>query len=466
MKRFASASLALELASAVLLALIISNAATFALFASQRTRDVRFIRLDMAEERLSALAELLPSMPRERQDQYLFSAAGRGARMELGSAPFVLATEPRNPQLENRFRAALAPLAPREVRVAFREGEIRQGSDDHPTFSPARHSEPPMMTADPSGHVLVAVRRFAISAQLPDGRWLNAQFALPRADPATGVLLRAAGFTALALILASLWIAFRFGGPLRRLAEASASLRPGEPIPQVEEEGPAALKDVIRSFNAMSKRLMSTLDGQRAMLAAIAHDLRTPITSLKLRLELIDDTEIRDKMHGSLDELQSVTEAAVDALKAEGAGESTRRVDVAALVESLCTDLAELGDQVSFTAGEPVVSQCRPHEVRRAARNLIENAVRYGGAARVNIAQQAGSVVITVEDDGPGIPPADLERVFEPFQRLEKSRNRETGGHGLGLTIARAIAHGHGGDIEIKNRSGGGLTATFRFPSR
>lgn len=473
MKRFASASLALELATTVLLALVLSNAATFTLFANQRAREVRFVRLDMAEARLAALASLLPNVSAELQDQFLFSASGRGARIAFGAQPIVPENEPRNPDLEARFARALQPLGEKEIRVAFREGEIRSPPRPHEASAAAQSGSkfrplppsPPMVTVSPEGRI-VPVRRFAIAAKLADGRWLNAQFALPRPDTAVGALLESAVITALALVAASLWMAFRFAGPLRRLAEASASLRPGEPIPAVAERGPNALKDVIRAFNAMSKRLMATLEGQRSMLAAIAHDLRTPITSLRLRVELLDDGEVKERMQNSLDELQDTTEAAVDALKAEGAGETTRPMDVRALIESLCTDLADLREKVTFLPAEPVSCRCRPHEIRRAVRNLIENAVRYGGLARVRLERLGNNVVVAVEDDGPGIPPADLEHVFEPFRRLEESRSRETGGHGLGLTIARSIARGHGGDITLVNRPGGGLTATLSFPLR
>jgi signal transduction histidine kinase len=459
MKRFNSASLALELIGAVLLALLISNSAIFMLFASQRARDASFLRLDMAEERLATLAGLLPNVSPELQQQYLFAASGRGERLELAAEPVVAPGEHRSSELEARFRDVLRPLNPREVRVAIREGEFRHNPMPPRGFHPLLHGSP-----QHEAHRL-SLRRFAIAAQLPDGRWMNAQFVLPRPHAAGGVLLLSAGASALALVIASLWMALRFAGPLRKLAEASAALRPGEPVSEVAERGPGALKDVIRAFNAMSKRLMATLEGQRSMLAAIAHDLRTPITSLKLRLELLDDGEIKERMRGSLDELQGVTEAAVDALKAEGAGETTRTVDLAALAESLCIDLFDLGQSVTYSSDGPVPCRCRPGEIRRALRNLIENAVRYGGGARVRLTREGREIFVFIDDDGPGIPAGEVERVFEPFRRLEESRSRETGGHGLGLTIARSIARGHGGEVTLTNRTGGGLTACLQIPA-
>jgi signal transduction histidine kinase len=199
------------------------------------------------------------------------------------------------------------------------------------------------------------------------------------------------------------------------------------------------------------------------LIAAIGHDLRTPITSLRLRCEFVDDPELKERMLASLDELQTLTEAALEAARAEGGGEPRRAVNISALVDSLGADLADLGMAVTTDASEAVTCMCRPGEIRRAVRNLIENAVRYGGEARVSVARDGNDVVVKVEDKGPGIPQDQINGVFEPFSRLETSRNRETGGHGLGLTIARAVARNHGGDITLANRVEGGLAATLRI---
>jgi signal transduction histidine kinase len=170
-------------------------------------------------------------------------------------------------------------------------------------------------------------------------------------------------------------------------------------------------------------------------------------------------------MLATLDELQTMTEAALEAARAEGGGEQRRAVDISALVESLGADMADLGMPVVTEASDPVTCVCRPGEIRRAVRNLIENAIRYGGEARVNVTRDGSDVIIKVEDKGPGIPADQMQSVFEPFSRIETSRSRETGGHGLGLTIARAVARGHGGDVTLANRAEGGLAATLRIPT-
>ena len=199
------------------------------------------------------------------------------------------------------------------------------------------------------------------------------------------------------------------------------------------------------------------------MLAAISHDLRTPLTSLRLRAEFVTDHDVQEKMLKTIDEIQTMTEAALAFVREEATAEATRTVDLSALVESLCDDLAELGHDVTFIDGAAINYRCRPDALRRAIRNLIENAVRYGECARVSVLRTAKSIDIAVEDDGPGIPDEVMEQVFAPFYRLEDSRNRETGGVGLGLSIARAIARHHGGDVVLDNRAKG-LQATISLP--
>jgi signal transduction histidine kinase len=184
---------------------------------------------------------------------------------------------------------------------------------------------------------------------------------------------------------------------------------------------------------------------------------------LRLRAEFVTDHDVQEKMLKTIDEIQTMTEAALAFVREEATAEATRTVDLSALVESLCDDLAELGHNVTFIDGTATNYRCRPDALRRAIRNLIENAVRYGEGARVSVLRTAKSIDIAIDDDGPGIPDEVMEQVFAPFYRLEDSRNRETGGVGLGLSIARAIARHHGGDVVLSNRAKG-LQATISLP--
>ena len=199
------------------------------------------------------------------------------------------------------------------------------------------------------------------------------------------------------------------------------------------------------------------------MLAAVAHDLRTPITTLRLRAEFVDeDTRIR--MIETLDEMQAMAEAGLAFAKGDADSEPTHLTDLPALVESVVEDLADQGLDVVMEEGvERAVLPCRKGALRRALTNLVQNATRYGGA-RVQVTRSGGDVCVTVDDDGPGILPADLDRVFEPFVRLDPSRNHDTGGAGLGLSIARSTVRAHGGDVRLENRAGGGLRAVVTLP--
>jgi signal transduction histidine kinase len=261
-----------------------------------------------------------------------------------------------------------------------------------------------------------------------------------------------------------LWTRARFAAPLQRLTEAATALRRGEPVPHIPEAGPRTVREAAQSFNAMSQRLTATLENQRAIMTAVAHDLRTPIASMRLRAEFVKDADERQRLLQTLDEMQAMTEAVLSAAQADRTGEAARTVDLTALAESLIDDLKDIGGKVTFEASRSVRCVCRTSEVRRALRNLIENAQRYGVRARVRVVSEKGTALVQIDDDGPGIPERDIDRVFEPFARLEGSRSAETGGYGLGLSIARWIARGHGGDVLLANRPGGGLRATLKLP--
>jgi signal transduction histidine kinase len=240
-------------------------------------------------------------------------------------------------------------------------------------------------------------------------------------------------------------------------------LGPGDPPAPVPERGPRAVRAAIQSFNAMSTRLLATLESQRVVMAAVAHDLRSPITSLRLRAEFVTDADTKERMLETLADMQTMTEAVIDLARAGKSTEEARLLDLNALAESLTQDIADSGAPVSFQTGAAARAMIRRSEVTRALRNLVENAIRYGGRARVSLEIREGFAAIHIDDDGPGVPADQLEALFMPFARLESSRSQETGGHGLGLTIARMIARGHGGDVTLQNRTPRGLRATLRL---
>jgi signal transduction histidine kinase len=269
-----------------------------------------------------------------------------------------------------------------------------------------------------------------------------------------------------AIVLASLGaalVARRVVRPLSELTKAAAAVATGTGTPHVNEEGPADVRNAAIAFNAMAAKVTRTLESQRHLLSAVGHDLRTPLTAMRINLEFVNDDELREGLMRNLEELQALTEQVLAAAKGAG-GEQRRNVDLSALVESLCTDLDEIGEPVEWLNHSPAPISCRPNEIKRAVRNLVENAVAYGHKAEVWIADNGDGYDVLVEDEGPGIPESDHQRVFEPFVRLESSRNEATGGTGLGLTLVKAIAEGHGGAVILENRPGGGLRARMHLP--
>jgi signal transduction histidine kinase len=214
----------------------------------------------------------------------------------------------------------------------------------------------------------------------------------------------------------------------------------------------------------MRARLDRYVRDRTGMLGAVAHDLRTPITSLRLRAEFIEEEEGKAKILETLAEMQAMTEAVLAFARGDAETEPSRPTDISALVESVIEDAAESGREARFLGSPTVTLNCRPFALRRAVANLVDNALFHGGRARAKVETGADEIRILVDDDGSGIPEADLERVFDPFVRLEGSRSRDTGGVGLGLAIARSIVRGHGGEVRLVNREEGGLRAVISLP--
>jgi signal transduction histidine kinase len=262
---------------------------------------------------------------------------------------------------------------------------------------------------------------------------------------------------------AAAFIARQVARPLSSLASAASVAASGGTAPRVPEEGPDDVRNAAIAFNAMTDRVTRTLESQRQLLSAVGHDLRTPLTAMRINLEFVEERELRERLASNLDELQALTESVLSAARGTG-GEAKRNIDLSALVESLCADLDDLGEPVTWRAHGPAPLACRPDEIRRAVRNLVENAVAYGRRADVQLAESESVYQIIVDDEGPGISEEDRSRVFEPFVRLEGSRNSDTGGTGLGLTLVKAIAQGHGGGVVLENRPPGGLRAILSLP--
>jgi signal transduction histidine kinase len=214
----------------------------------------------------------------------------------------------------------------------------------------------------------------------------------------------------------------------------------------------------------MQTRLRSLIANRTRLLAAISHDLRTPLTLLRLRAEVVENIQEREKMLATITEMDSLIGATLQFARDENTSEPRRPTDLASLLQSIVDDMNDAGLTVRMQHKEPIVYVCQALALKRAVRNLLDNAVKYGGAGTIEIHRSSRAIEIQVDDDGPGIPEAELSRVTEPFYRIEDSRSRETGGVGLGLAIAQSIVQAHGGVLSLSNRQTGGLRATIALP--
>lgn len=301
---------------------------------------------------------------------------------------------------------------------------------------------------------------------LADGSWLNFGAAFWRLPPLwTPPFIAALLTTTVVVVVVSLWAVRRAAAPLAAFAVAAERLGTDIDAPQLADNGPAEVRSATHAFNEMQARLRRFVRDRTTMLAAISHDLRTPLTRLRLRVELLDAGEEREKLLKDLEEMQSMIAATLDFARAETASEASVSFDLAALLQSLTDDVADVGAAASYDGPDHAPYRGRVIALKRAFRNLIDNAVTYGGAARLGLAASANGWQATIEDDGPGIPEADLTRVFEPFYRRETARTRSEEGVGLGLAIARSVVFAHGGEIVLSNRPEGGLRTTVTLPN-
>ena len=266
----------------------------------------------------------------------------------------------------------------------------------------------------------------------------------------------------LILLVLCTWFAVRqVIRPLVSLANAADALDPNKKTPRLSETGPSEVAYAARAFNAMRDRISAYLEERVQILAAISHDLQTPITRMKLRAEIAEDSVDKDKLVQDLAEIERlVHEGVAYARSAHGNMEKSSRIDIGSFIESLAYDYQDVGKAVTVTEKIDGTIMTRPHALRRILTNLIDNALKFGGAAEISVQKQPiGTVLIRVLDRGAGIPDDQLEAVLQPFFRLEQSRNRGTGGTGLGLAIAHQLALAIGGSLTLRNRKGGGLSA-------
>lgn len=453
MKRLMPRTAAGQLIAVAMLALVISQIALTAIMFNERQHAVRRWWADDILSRTASMVELLDATPDELHTKVISALDSRLLVYDIAASHDQHATFDEGFVYLRELRAMI-PKEPSKVFVALGEPQSwhvllnRWIARWRGTPAPA---DEPWLEA---------------SVQLNNGKWLNLEVGRDTSLPPVELLFIPI-ITILLVFGSTLIIIIRhITRPMKDLAQAADALGRGEEVAPIAAQGPREIRRAIEAFNDMRERLSRSVLDRTRMLASVGHDLRTPITTMRLRAEFIEDEETRSRILASLDEMQHMAEAALAFAREEAIVEPTRTVDLNALVGTVCADQADMRRDVAYEEFGRLPYRCRPHSLTRAVRNLVENAIVHGRSARVSMNGPEQEVWITIEDEGPGIPDLDMGRVFLPFVRLDESRGQETGGIGLGLAIARSIVRGHGGDILLQNRANGGLAATIQLPRR
>ncbi len=458
-----------QLILALLAALLVAQALTLQVLFSERDEARQRLGLVHIAAQIGATVQLLDAAPRGQRDFLVQAMRTPQIEYAITARPRVASTDAdrRSGWLRNRLRAGLR-RGPAAVQVAiskrppWRQDEEWARPDQHDRddgwHDRGKPDAPTARDRRPVTGLLASVR-------LRGGAWLNAH---ARTDPLVFELARGPLMALLIgaplAVLAALMLMRRVMRPIRAMAAAADAVGRGDHPPPVPETGPADMRASVRAFNQMRERVDRFIADRTRLLAAMSHDLRTPITSLRIRTEFIDDEELRGQMIATLDEMAAMVEAALTFARDDARRERAERVTLAPLVSALVAELQLLPRPVTLTASTETTVLARPMALKRAIRNIMENAVRYGERARVAVLVTERGAVVRIDDNGPGIPEADRERVFDPYVRLEGSRSTETGGIGLGLSIARSIIRAHGGEITLLNRAEGGLQVEIRLP--
>lgn len=441
----------------ILVALAAAQILNLTLFANERSLAVRAALGAETAERVAKVVSLLEEVPAALHPSIISTASTRLVRFDVAADPTVdHTTHDLDGRAEARVRAYLSDEFAGAIRAELHE--IDSANLPLPYLSPQMAQEHREMMR---GQMLAIELKFSI--ELSDGRWLNAGTLFER-PPLQWPVRSFLPFvlSAVFLLAGVFWFVLKqVARPLSKLAKAAETLEPDKKVAVLPTSGPKEIRELAVAFDRMQDRITELVAERTRMLAALGHDLRSPLTAMRVRAEFVTDEETRKSMISLIEDMQQMGETTLAYARGLSDAGQMIETDLGQFLQDLHSEM-----QGGFTLrhAASVSAYLRPTAIRRAVRNILENALRYGQTAKVTYAKQGDFAVIVVEDDGPGIPPESLEAVFAPYQRLESSRSLETGGHGLGLSIARTILRAHGGDVVLKNRPSGGLRAELSVP--
>jgi signal transduction histidine kinase len=455
----------------LLVGLVVSHLIGAWIYAGAREQAVRAIGGFAAAQRVANLSRLVDEAPADWRPRIVQALNDPTFHVSLSTRP----PDPPPTTADGpaqAIRDAVARQLPdwpdRQVRVVVSgpADATPQQPLDGPTFAGPMGG----MMRDMMGPAYVdpgfgAWRTLEAAVKLGDGEWLIFATALPQGAPAVSwQFVVALAMMGLIVLAVSVWAVRSVTAPLGLMAAAADRLGRDVASTPLAETGTSEMQTAARAFNRMQERLRRLIESRTQMLAALSHDLRTPLTLLRLRAEEVADADERDKMLATIGDMDAMIGTTLAFARDEVRAEPRRRVDVAALLASVVDDMADAGLPVAMTPAAALAYDCQPGALKRAITNLLDNAVKYGERASVTLARAANAIEIAVDDDGPGIPEDQMAKVFQPFYRVEDSRGRDTGGTGLGLAISQSIVRTHGGELTLANRSGGGLRACIKLP--
>lgn len=477
LQRFLPQSMTAQIILLALMSLMIAQFFGSQLYQAERDNTLGLVNSRNAMIRLSSVVRLLSSSPPQLHDEILRASRSETLMMRIQDAP--LEPNVHNEQYEAVLRRVLEypdnlgiqisaetvrMQPPQSLMQRFQMHQQRKGdksdTDDKNDASRQLTKQPL-----PPPNWMPDIRLYG-AIELVDGRWLNFSSLADREPPTWSAryLLSILGLAAI-ISFVLFFLLQRATRPLKLLAQQAEYFGRGDDVPLLQEGGPKEVAETLAAFNRMQLRLNRFVQDRTQMLAAISHDLRTPLTTLRLRCEFLPDGEDKDKMLQTLLQMENMLHATLSFARDDHQTEATRSTDLVSLLHSVCDDFIDDDQNVLCHAEGKRVYQCRPDVIRRVLQNLIGNALKYAGDAEVFLDDNEQRILIQVRDHGEGIPDEQLESVFKPFVRLDSARNTEDGSVGLGLAIARTLIHQHGGELRLSNLPDGGLLAEIELPA-
>lgn len=453
LRQFRESGIAARLAMILMILMLIAVGISIGWYVKDRSDAATRLFAHSAARRINHIVPLLDGASVEMRRDMIRAMSGPTLRILLAPGP-----PPADPELMERLqiqrhaRRLLRRLEDRPIVMA------RIGDWESPLFGKDRRGPP-----EPD--ILPSRTKMIVATTLLDGQWVH--FVLATDLTSLRWALRTAFWVfslGVVIVLFSVWAAHRATRPLRKMTAAAETLGLNVDAPPLEEQGSREMRRTARAFNTMQQRIKRLVDDRTLMLAALSHDLKTMLTRLRLRAEFIEDEEQQNKAVRDIDDMDLMVDAALGFIRGDQANEAVSRLDLGSLVRDLAEDCQAQGHDVTFDGPDRLAVRGRPVALKRAVGNLTDNAIRYGGNARIRLEESDARAILSIADDGPGLPETELEKVFQPFYRVEASRSRDTGGSGLGLALARDVFRRLGGDLVLVNRTEGGLLARAWLP--